>query len=155
MAKKTAKAADLDPTVVSEIFTRRIAVLAMGGMTARKIADEVGLSAPAIEAIQKGETYKGYLKHVGEQDMNIEVMRMKFRLANMADKAAKVYEKVMEDYLSGKSGARDAVTVAQSISRAIGADKDEGKVQDTQLTIVLPGGKDVITFDAETGNETD
>lgn len=154
MTKKTPPLSHIDTTVVSEVFTRRVAVLAMGGMSSRKIAEEMGLSKDAIEEIQAGETYKSYLKHVGEQDMNVEVIRMKHRLASMADKAAKVYEKVMQDYLDGKSGARDAVTVAQSVTRAIGADKDEGKVQDTTITIVLPGGKEVITFDAETGNET-
>lgn len=152
--KKTPKITDLDPTVVSEVFTRRIAVLAISGMSSKKIADEMGLAVPAIEAIQKREDYKGYLKNVGEQDLNVEVMRMKHRLANMADKAAKVYEKVMDDYLTGKTNARDAVTVAQSVSRAIGADKDEGVKADTSITVILPGGKDVVTFDAETGDET-
>lgn len=157
MTKKTKNAPHInqvDPTVVSEIFTRRVAVLAMGGMTSKKIAEEMGLSKDAIEGIQKGDIYKSYLKHVGEQDMNVEVMRMKHRLSGMAEKAAKVYDKVMDDYLEGKSNARDAVTVAQSISRAIGADKDESVKQDANLTIILPGGKETITFDAETGDET-
>lgn len=153
--KKTPKIGDIDPTVVSEIFTRRVAVLAMGGMSARKIADDMGLAHTAIEAIQKREDYKKHIKHVGEQELGVAVLRMKWELSGMSSTAVKVYQKVMQDYLDGKTGARDAVTVAQSITRAIGADKDEGKVQDTQLTIVLPGGKDVITFDAQTGDETD
>lgn len=152
--KPTPNITQVDPTVVSEVFTRRVAVLAMGGMSSKKIADEMGLSKDAIEKIQQGEVYKGYLKHVGEQDMNVEVIRMKHRLSTMAEKAAKVYEKVMEDYLTGKSGARDAVTVAQSITRAIGADKGEEKQQDASITVILPGGKDVVTVKADVDEST-
>lgn len=155
MAKKpTPKATDLDPTVVSEIFTRRVAVLAMGGMTSRKIANEMGLSQDAIEKIQQREDYKGILKNIGEKDLNFEVAKTKQKLTQLADQSIKVYQKVMQDYLDGKTGARDAVTVAQSVNRAIGADREENKPQDSQLTIVLPGGKEIVTFDAETGNET-
>lgn len=148
MAKKP-RLDDLDPTAVSEVFTRRVAVMAIGGASSKKIADEMGLTVPAIEAIQSREDYKSYLKNVGEQDLNVEVMRMKHRLAIMADKAAKVYEKVMDDYLSGKTGAKDAVTVAQSVSRSIGADKGEVAQSDTTLTVILPGGKDIITVKAD------
>lgn len=140
---------DLDPTAVSEVFTRQVAILAMGGGSVKKIAEQLGQTPATIEAIQKLDSYKEILKGVGERDLNFEVMKMKMALSGMATKAVKVYEKVMDDYLAGKSGARDAVTVAQSVTRAMGADKDEGRQQDATITVVLPGGKDVVTFEAE------
>jgi hypothetical protein len=149
MSEKKTPLAQLDPTVVSEVFTRQVAILAMGGKSSRKIAEELGQTPATIEAIQKRDDYKALLKGIGERDLNFEVMKMKMALSGMATKAVKVYEKVMDDYLAGKSGARDAVTVAQSVTRAMGADKDEGRQQDATITVVLPGGKDVVTFEAE------
>jgi len=140
---------NLDVTVVSEVFTRRVAVLAISGHTSAEISSEMGLSAVAIKDIQAGALYKKYVSRIGEQEMLFAVSRFKTRLAEMGEDATKVYAKVMRDYLRGQGSARDAVTVSQSISRSLGVDKGNDTPHDTKLTIVLPGGSEIITFPGE------
>jgi hypothetical protein len=121
----------------------------MSGQSAKQIGTELGLAEGAIEAIQKGEDYKKLVNRIGEQELTFAVASMKTRLARMGDKAAKVYEKVMDDYLDSGKNARDAISAAQSISRAMGVDKSDDKPQDATLTVVLPTGAEVLTIPAE------
>lgn len=130
----------LDPTVVSEVFTRRVAVLAMSGMSAAQIAEDTGLAPTAIKSIQETDIYKKYVTRAGEQEMQVALMRAKARLAAQVDTAGEVYEKVMRDYLDGKSGARDAVVVAQSVHRAVGVDNDNAVQGDQTLIVNMPNG---------------
>jgi len=138
-----------DPTIVSEVFIRRVAVLAMAGQSSKKIGEELGLAENAILSIQKGEEYKKLVSRIGEQELTFAVAGMKTKLARMGDKAAKVYEKIMDDYLEGGKNARDAISAAQSVSRALGVDRSEDKPQDATLTVVLPTGAEVLTIPAE------
>lgn len=138
--KKTPKIEALDPTVVSEVFTRRVAVLASTSMTSQQIATELGMSKADIESIQKGELYKSYVTKMGEQELIFALAGLKTKLARLGEQATKVYAKVLNDYLEGKGGARDAVTVAQSITRALGADKSSDRPNDGSLTVILPSG---------------
>ena len=148
MSKKK-QITQFDPTIVSEVFIRRVAVLAMAGQSSKKIGEELGLAENAILSIQKGEEYKKLVSRIGEQELTFAVAGMKTKLARMGDKAAKVYEKIMDDYLEGGKNARDAISAAQSVSRALGVDRSEDKPQDATLTVVLPTGAEVLTIPAE------
>lgn len=149
MSKKKPTINQLDPTVVSEVFVRRVAVLSISGSTAKQIGEQYGFSEAAIKALQERDDYKELVQKAGEQEMTFSLAKLKTRLMRMGDKAAKVYEKVMDDYLEGRGGARDAVNVAQSITRALGADKGENQQTDATLTVVLPGGSEIVTIPTE------
>lgn len=149
MSKRKPHIQELDPTVVSEVFMRRVAILAMGGSTKSAIAKELGLAVSAIESIQQLEGYKKYLKRVAEDEANFALIGEKTRLQQQLSKAGKVYEKLMDDYLIEGKGAREAATIAQAVHRSAGLDKTEQQMQDTKITIKLPDGADVVTFDAE------
>ncbi len=148
MSKKT-KLTDLDPTVVSEVFTRRVAILAVSGKTAKQIGDELGFSAQQITHIQRGDQYKKLVAHMGEQELAFAASRGKTQMAGMVDDAMSVMRKVMKDYLGGKGSARDAVTVAQTVNRGVGIEKSEDKQNDTQLTVILPGGAEPVTYEVK------
>lgn len=149
MSSKKPKLTDLDPTVVSEVFTRRVAVLAITGKTSAEIGKELGFSAQQIALIQRGDGYKKLVERMGEQEMVFAVSRGKTRLAGMVDDAADVIRKVMKDYLNDKGSARDAIVAAQTVNRSIGVDKEDGRTNDTNLTVILPGGTEPVTFKAE------
>lgn len=153
MSSKKPKLTDLDPTVVSEVFTRRVAVLAMTGRTSAQIGEELGFTAKQIAQIQSGETYKKYVAKTGEQEMVFATSRGKTQLAGMIDDATKVMRRAMKDFIEEGKGGRDAIVAAQTVIRATGLDRQEDKTNDTNLTVILPGGSEPVTFKAEIVDE--
>lgn len=143
------KLTDLDPTVVSEVFTRRVAILAIAGKTSAEIGKDMGLTSAQIGAIQRGDGYKKLVERMGEQEMLFAVSQGKTRMAGMVNDAADVIRKVMKDYLNDKGSARDAIVAAQTVNRSVGVDKEGDKQNDTNITIQFPAGIEPMTFEAE------
>lgn len=153
MSKKPSSK-DLDPTVVSEVFTRRVAVLAMSGKSSAQIAEDMGVSVALVKTIQRAEPYKKLVERIGEQEMMFAVSRGKTRLAGMVDTAADVVHKVMRDYLDGKTNsARDAIVAAQTVNRSVGVDKMDDKPGDASITVNFGGIVEPMTIEAEVVKE--
>lgn len=141
---------NLDKTVVDAVITKRIAALSLSGATTPEIMKELNLTRHAVEKVKNSPSFKELITEVGEKEFALVTQKAKSRIIKMSETALKVYEKVMQDYIEGEGNAREAVTVAQSVTRAIGIDKEGDKAQDANITIVMPSGvEQPITIEAE------
>lgn len=148
MSKKP-KYTDLDPTIVSEVFTRRIAVLAMAGASKKAIAKELGQTEHTIKQIQESPAYKQFVTLAGEQEFNYATRTGRLELARQVQLATKVTEKAMKDYLDGTGGGREGLEAAKTVFRANAIDQTENQQQQAKLTVVLPTGAEAVTFETE------
>lgn len=139
MTRKHRKITDVNPTVVDEVILRQVVAASLTGASDAEIGRTTGLSRHTLRAMQQSDKFKDLVRETGEEQLAAVVGTLKQRITKMGEKAAKVYEKVMDDYLEGKGGARDAVVVAQSVTRSLGVDKGDDKPSDSNINIIFPG----------------
>lgn len=140
----------VEPTVLDEVITRRVAVLAMSGGTVPTIMKQLALSRAAVEGILASPKYKEVVTLAGEEETTKALTKAKLDMSKLSAKAVKVVDKAMDDYLTGAGNAREAIGAAQMVLKAAGIHETEEKAQDSVINIVLPTGiEQQITYEVK------
>lgn len=140
----------VEPTVLDEVITRRVAVLTMSGGTVPTIMKQLALSRAAVEGILASPKYKEVVTLAGEEETAKALTKAKLDMSKLSAKAVKVVEKAMESYLTGDGSAREAIGAAQMVLKAAGIHETEEKQQDATINIIMPTGvEQVVTYEAQ------
>jgi len=138
----------IDPTVIDEVLTRRVAALAINCASVPAIMKQLGLSRDVVDDIQASAKYKEVVTKAGEDETNRALAKAKLDLTRLSGKAVKVVEKAMDDALSGKGSMREGIGGAQLVLKAAGIHENEEKAQDSNITIIMPQGvEQAVTYE--------
>jgi hypothetical protein len=139
----------IDPTVIDEVLTRRVAVLAINSASVPDIMKQLALSRQAVEMIQASPKYKEVVAKAGQEETEKALTKAKLDLTRLSSKAVKVIDKAMQDYLDGNGSAREAVGATQLVLKAAGIHETEEKAADANITIIMPSGVETVTYEAQ------
>lgn len=140
----------VDQTVIDEVLTRRVAVLAINSASVPDIMKQLALSRQAVEMIQASPKYKEVVAQAGEEETAKVLTKAKLDLTRLSAKAVKVVEKAMDDAISGTGSMREGLGAAQLALKAAGIHESEEKTQDSNITIVMPSGvESPVTYEVK------
>lgn len=139
MAKQTDRRY-LNPIVIDEVLTRRVAALAVAGGTVPSIMKQLKLSRDFIEEIQNSAKFKEIVTQIGEEETTAAITKGKRELQKSVTTAVKVIHKAMEGALDGTTNMREGLQAAQLVLKAAGLHEEGEKANDTSITVVLPSG---------------
>lgn len=139
----------VDKTVIDEVLTRRVAVLAINSASVPDIMKQLALSRQAVEMIQASPKYKEVVVQAGEEETTKALAKAKLDLTRLSSKAVKVVEKAMDSALDGTGSMREGLGGAQLVLKAAGIHENEEKSQDSNITIIMPSGiEQAVTYEA-------
>ncbi len=139
----------IDQTVIDEVLTRRVAVLAINSASVPDIMKQLALSRQAVEMIQASPKYKEVVQQAGEEETTKALAKAKLDLTRLSSKAVKVVEKAMDDAISGAGSMREGLGGAQLVLKAAGIHETEEKTQDSNITIIIPTGTEPVTYEVK------
>jgi len=140
----------IDPIVIDEVLTRRVAVLAINSASVPDIMKQLALSRQAVEMIQASPKYKEVVVKAGEEETSKALAKAKLDLTRLSSKAVKVVEKAMDNALDGTGSMREGLGGAQLVLKAAGIHETEEKASDSVINIVLPTGvEQQVTYAVE------
>lgn len=142
----------IDPLVIDEVLTRRVAALACNLRTVPSIMRTLGLSRAFVEEIQASPKYKEIIEQIGDDETKAVIAKSKRELQKSADLAVKLVRKAIEGAMDGKVNMREGLQASQLVLKAAGLHEEGEKSNDTSITVVLPSGVEPKTF--EVTNET-
>lgn len=146
---KTKDLRSMDETVVNEALTRQIATVALGGASSTEIGKQLGISPVAVRKIQSSDRYKDIVAEAAEAELGPALAKAKAQLARLSTKAVKVIEGTLDKYIEEGTGGRDALAAATVVLKSVGLHEEQDKQQDTQITVVLPGGAEPVTYEVK------
>lgn len=121
--------------VIDEVLTRQVAAASLDGSSAMQISKNLKISYSLVRDIVASAKFKEVLEKAGEQELAPALARAKGQMARLVSKAVKAIERALDE---GEHS--DALKAASMVFRAVGLDEQEKKDQDTNITVVLPGG---------------
>lgn len=140
----------IDKTVIDEVLTRRVAVLAINSASVPDIMKQLALSRQAVEMIQASPKYKEVVAQAGEEETAKALAKAKLDLTRLSSKAVKVVEKAMDAALDGTGSMREGLGGAQLVLKAAGIHETEDKPQDSNITIIMPSGvEQAVTYEVK------
>lgn len=139
----------VDPTVIDEVLTRRVAVLAINSASVPDIMKQLALSRQAVEMIQSSPKYKEVVTKAGEEETAKALAKAKLDLTRLSSKAVKVVEKAMDSALDGTGSMREGLGGAQLVLKAAGIHETEEKANDATINIIMPSGVETVTYEAQ------
>lgn len=140
----------VDQTVIDEVLTRRVAVLAINSASVPDIMKQLALSRQAVDMIQASPKYKEVVTQAGQEETDKALAKAKLDMTRLSSKAVKVVEKAMESYLTGDGSAREAIGAAQMVLKASGIHETEEKAQDATINIIMPTGvEQTVTYETK------
>lgn len=145
----------IDQTVIDEVLTRRVAVLAINSASVPDIMKQLALSRQAVEMIQASPKYKEVVTQCGEEETAKALAKAKLDLTRLSSKAVKVVEKAMDSALDGTGSMREGLGGAQLVLKAAGIHETEEKVNDTQIVIKMPEGVSPVTYEVKDATDSD
>ena len=148
----------VDKTVIDEVLTRRVAVLAINSASVPDIMKQLALSRQAVEMIQASPKYKEVVAQAGEEETAKALAKAKLDLTRLSSKAVKVVEKAMDSALDGTGSMREGLGGAQLVLKAAGIHETEEKAQDATINIIMPSGvEQTVTYEVpkESQDSTD
>lgn len=141
----------IDPVVMDEVITRRVAVLAINSASVPDIMKQLALSRQAVEMIQASPKFKEVVTQAGEEETNKALAKAKLDLTRLSSKAVKVVERAMDMALDGTGTMREGLGGAQLVLKAAGIHETEEKAQDSTINIILPSGiEQTATYEVKT-----
>lgn len=146
MAKMTDKRY-LNPVVIDEVLTRRVAALSCAGGTVPSIMKALKLSRDFIEEIQNSAKFKEVVTQIGEEETALAIAKGKRELQKGVSTAVKVIQKAMEGALDGTISMREGLQASQLVLKAAGLHEEGEKSNDTVINIKLPDGVAPTTFE--------
>ncbi len=145
----------IDKTVIDEVLTKRIAVLAMKYTTPTYIAKKLGISKDAVESIMETDKYKNVVAKAGDEEVSQALAKAKKDMSRLTPKAVKVIEKALDDAVTGAGSMREGLGGAQLVLKAAGIHETEEKAQDATINIVLPSGvTQEVTYEVKEEKES-
>ncbi len=144
----------IDQTVIDEVLTRRVAVLAINSASVPDIMKQLALSRQAVEMIQASPKYKEVVTQCGEEETGKALAKAKLDLTRLSSKAVKVVERAMDAALDGTGSMREGLGGAQLVLKAAGIHETEEKQSDSNITIIMPTGTEPVTYEVSK-EETD
>lgn len=151
MAPKEIDKRYIDPLVIDEVLTRRVAALACNLRTVPSIMRTLGLSRAFVEEIQASPKYKEIIEQIGDEETKAIISKSKRELQKSADLAVRLVRKAMEGALDGTVNMREGLQASQLVLKAAGLHEESERSNDTSITVVLPSGVEPKTF--EVNNE--
>jgi hypothetical protein len=140
----------IDKTVIDEVLTRRVAVLAINSASVPDIMKQLALSRQAVEMIQASPKYKEVVQQAGEEETAKALTKAKLDLTRLSAKAVKVVEKAMDSALDGTGSMREGLGAAQLALKAAGIHENEEKQSDGVINIILPTGVEkTVTYEVK------
>lgn len=115
--------------VVKQQILERAAVLSLTGAPRTQIAQELGLSDKAAKRLMDSDEFKQVVQTMGDA-LSVEAKsKLKKGLARLVDKSLRVLEDNLDE------GELEAVKL---VFRGLGLEQTDGKIQDTQINVILP-----------------
>jgi hypothetical protein len=145
----------LNPVVIDEVLTRRVAALAVAGGTVPSIMRELKLSRDFIEEIQNSTKFKEIVTEIGEEETGAVIAKGKAELQKSVRTAVKVIQKAMEGALDGTVSMREGLQASQIVLKAAGLQEEGEKSQETQIVVQLPRGIEPITYEVNSATDPD
>lgn len=139
----------VDQTVIDEVLTRRVAVLAINSASVPDIMKQLALSRQAVEMIQNSQKYKEVVIKAGEEETTKALTKAKLDLTRLSSKAVKVVEKAMDAALDGTGTMREGLGGAQLVLKAAGIHETEEIKSDGVINIILPTGAEQVTYEVK------
>lgn len=130
----------LNPTVIDEVITRRVAALSAAGGTVPHIMKSLKISRDFIEEIQNSAKFKEIVLDIGEQETGVAIAKGKKELQKSVSLAVKVIQKAMGGALDGSVSMREGLLASQIVLKSAGLSEEGDKQNDTSITVVLPSG---------------
>ena len=150
------KVDEMDQTVVNESLTRQVATYLLTNASVSDCAKTLGISASSVRTITESPRYKELIEEVSEAELGTLLTKTKTRLAKLTEKAVRVVEKSMQDYLDGSGSAREALQGAQMAFKATGLHEEGEKQNDTSITVILPTGVEApVTYEVKNDRNED
>lgn len=139
----------VDQTVIDEVLTRRVAVLAINSASVPDIMKQLALSRQAVEMIQASPKYKEVVVLAGEEETSKALAKAKLDLTRLSAKAVKVVERAMDAALDGTGTMREGLGAAQLALKAAGIHESEEKTADGVINIIMPTGTEPVTYEVK------
>jgi hypothetical protein len=139
----------VDQTVIDEVLTRRVAVLAINSASVPDIMKQLALSRQAVEGIMASPKFKEVVTRAGEEETQKALAKAKLDLTRLSSKAVRVVEKAMQDALDGKGSMREGLGGAQLVLKAAGIHETEEKASDSTINIIMPSGVEQMTYEVQ------
>jgi hypothetical protein len=137
----------MDSTVITEALTRQVATVMLTGASVTECAKQLTISPAAVRKIVASDKYKDIIADAAEAELGPALAKARGQLARLSVKAVKVVERNLDQYLEDGKGGREALNAATIVLKAVGLHEEGEKQQDTQITVVLPGGAEPVTYD--------
>jgi len=139
----------MDKTYVEEVLTKQVATFLLSNPSITDCAKQFSITTAAVRRITNSPKYKELVSTKGDEELGPALQQAKAQLARLTTKSVKVLEKAMDVYLETGTGGREAMTSATIQLKAVGLNEEQEKQQDTSITVVLPSGTEIKTYDAE------
>lgn len=139
----------IDPIVIDEVITRRVAVLAINSTSVPDIMKQLALSRQAVEGIMASPKFKEVVTIAGEEETQKALTKAKLDLTRLSSKAVKVVERAMDSALDGTGSMREGLGGAQLVLKAAGIHETEEVKSDGVINIILPTGTEQMTYEVK------
>lgn len=134
--------------MVSEALTRQVATIMLSGASVADCAKRLAITPNAVRTITASDRYKEIVSTTAEEELAPALAKAKAQLARLSTKAVAAIERALDE-----GSARDALQAATIVLKSVGLHEEEKQVQDTAITVIMPGAETPRTIEVE--NETD
>jgi len=126
---KPKKLSDLEKDIIAK---KMVAIMLVDPLTPITVmAEQFGISRHIIGRIKNSEFFQNMLQAQANHELGAVIETGRNGLAKLVSKAIKVVEARLDD---------NDLEAAKTVFRAVGIERMEEKPQDTNITVVLPGG---------------
>lgn len=119
--------------VMNSHIIPNVVAMVVAGCSVHEIARDQNMNRTTVRKIMASHRFRELLEKTSESTLKSAVAQARSGMARLVTESLRVIENKLKE---------DSLEAVKIVMKGLGVEKEEGAVQDTNLTVILPGAKE-------------